>query len=81
MPHRVEYILEGRRSCKNLLHMNDYVMERACVYGVIALSKWPGLDRFPRGIYGMWPPDPPPEAVPAPAAADVLAIADDEGAG
>ena len=42
-----------------LLHMNDYVMEKAFVYGVIALSKWLGKERFPKGVYGTWPPPPP----------------------
>jgi hypothetical protein len=44
-----------------LLHMNDYVMEKAFAYGVIALSKWLGPDRFPNGVYGEWPPTPPPQ--------------------
>ena len=44
-----------------LLHRNDYVMEKAFVFGVIALSKWLGSDRYPPGLYGEWPPEPPPE--------------------
>ena len=39
--------------------MNDYVMEKAFVYGIIALSKWLGKEKFPKGVYGTWPPPPP----------------------
>ena len=39
-----------------LLHINDYVMEKAFVYGIVALSKWLGEERFPYGVYGQWPP-------------------------
>ena len=42
-----------------LLHYNDYVMDKAFVYGIIALSKWLGSARFPLGIFGSWPPEPP----------------------
>ena len=54
-----EYLLSGALSCKNLLHMNDYVMEKAFVYGAIALSKWFSEQLLPKGVYGYWPPDPP----------------------
>ena len=57
-----EHLLSGAMSCKNLLHMNDYIMEKAFVYGAIALSKWLSDKFLPSGVYGYWPPDPP-EAV------------------
>ena len=39
-----------------LLHVNDYILEKAFVYGIVALSKWLGEERFPCGVYGQWPP-------------------------
>ena len=42
-----------------LLHQNGNVVEKAFVFGVIALSKWLGAERFPQGIYGEWPPSRP----------------------
>ena len=53
-------VFKGAYAPLHLLHMNDYVMEKAFVFGVIALSKWLGPERFPQGIYGDWPPCPPP---------------------
>ena len=44
--------------------MNDYVMEKAFVYGIVALSKWLGEKRFPMGVYGKWPPKMPADLVP-----------------
>ena len=41
-----------------LLHVNQYSMEKSFVYGIVALSKWLGQDRFPPGIYDVWPPTP-----------------------
>ena len=38
-----------------LLQANDYVIDKAFVFGVIALSKWLGEEKFPQGIYE-WPP-------------------------
>ena len=54
-----------------LLHMNDYVMEKAFVFAVIALSKWLGPDRWPMGFYETWPPPLPLAAAGAPGAEDV----------
>ena len=36
--------------------MNDYIVDKAFMHGVILLSKWLGEARFPKGIYGTWPP-------------------------
>jgi len=44
--------------------MNDYVLEKTFVYGIVALSKWLGAGRFPQGVYGQWPPKMPAELVP-----------------
>ena len=41
-----------------LLHVNQYSMEKSFVYGIVALSKWLGQDKFPPGIYDVWPPTP-----------------------
>ena len=35
---------------------NDYILEKAFVYGIVALSKWLGEERYPCGVYGQWPP-------------------------
>ena len=59
-----------------LLHANDYVMEKAFVYGILALSKWLGQGRYPQGIYGAWPPKIPRSQVPdnlAASAVDLIA--------
>ena len=42
-----------------LLHHNHYDLDKAFLYGIIALSKWLGELHFPLGIYGSWPPSPP----------------------
>ena len=46
-----------------ILHMNDYNMEKAFVWGVIAFSKWLGVESFPLGVYN-WPPARPGGAAP-----------------
>ena len=47
-----------------LLHLNDYSLEKAFVYGIMALSKWLGRTKFPQGVHGRWPPKLPAEFVP-----------------
>ena len=47
-----------------LLHMNDYSLEKTFVWGIMALSKWLGQDKFPHGVYGSWPPKLPREYAP-----------------
>ena len=49
------YIFKDEYGPLRLLQGNDYVMDKAFVYGVIALSKWLGKTIFPQGIYE-WPP-------------------------
>ena len=50
-----------------LLHINEYVLDKAFVYGIVALSKWmtkyPTM--FPQGIYE-WPPACPKDLIPVP---------------
>ena len=48
-----------------MLHLNDYVLEKAFVYGILALSKWLGEKRFVYGVYGNWPPTFPEGLVPS----------------
>lgn len=48
-----------------ILHRCDYVLEKSFVFCIICLSKWLGQERFPQGLYGDWPPAPPPGALPA----------------
>ena len=49
----------SRTSGNFLLGHNDFIIEKAFVYGVYCLSKWLGEELFPRGIYGLWPPQAP----------------------
>ena len=58
-------IFTGNYAPLRLLHLNDYVMEKAFVYGIIALSKWLGEEKFAYGIYGRWPPPFPEGLVPS----------------
>ena len=54
-----------------LLHVNDYVLEKTFVYGIVALSKWLGQDRFAHGVYE-WPPQMPADLVPKYKAAEAI---------
>ena len=49
-------MLTGNNRPLRLLHVKDYVLEKAFVYGIVALSKWLGEERLPYGVYGQWPP-------------------------
>ena len=51
-------IFEGNMQPLKLLHMNDYVIEKAFVYAVISLSKWMGKDMYPCASAN-WPPKAP----------------------
>ena len=51
----------GNVGVMKLLHMNDYIIEKTFVYAIVCLSKWLGKDIFSWGIYGTWPPAPPPD--------------------
>ena len=57
-------VFDGASRPLKLLHVNDYVLEKAFVYGIVALSKWLGEERFPYGVYGQWPPKFPAALVP-----------------
>ena len=68
-------IFSGAYSPMNLLHANDYIVCKAFVYAVVALSKWLGSERFPQGLYGTWPPQAPADvAPPAPPTAPPAAL-------
>ena len=45
-------VFAGARHPKMLLHINEYILEKTFVYGILALSKWLGKERFPCGIFG-----------------------------
>ena len=60
-------IFSGPVTMHHLIHLNDYDLDKTFVYGAIMLSKWLGRERLPRGVFGFWPPDPPPGAIPVPA--------------
>ena len=70
-------IFGGPASLPHILHINNYNMDKSFVYGAIMLSKWLTIERFPRGVYGVWPPDPPPGAIPL---VDVVTVAGDNAA-
>ena len=63
-------IFSGPVTMHHLLHANDYVLDKTFVYGAIMLSKWLGQERLLAGVFGFWPPEPPPGAIPAPDAAE-----------
>ena len=48
----------------SLLHQNEYILDKAFVYGIMCLSRWFGPRNFPWGIYGTWPPKFPENVVP-----------------
>ena len=50
----------GNYEVAQLLHLNDYVLEKTYVYAVLCLSKWLGKEVYPQGIY-LWFPKAPPE--------------------
>jgi hypothetical protein len=56
---RARDVFTGPYGPLRLLHINDYVLEKTFVYGIVALSKWLGEERFPHGVYGKWPPKAP----------------------
>ena len=60
----VSHIFTASYSPLRLLHVNDYVLEKAFVYGIISLSKWLGKEWWPMGVYGKWPPTMPADLVP-----------------
>ena len=69
-------VFKDHNSPLKLLHVNDYVMEKAFVYGIVLLSKYLGRDLFCYGIFGKWPPPFPANLVPrspAPPPVDVEA--------
>jgi hypothetical protein len=57
-------VFDGANGVLRMLHVNDYVLEKTFVYGIIALSKWLGEDKFPQGVYGKWPPKLPAKLIP-----------------
>jgi hypothetical protein len=74
IPHARAIFMDNHSPLK-ILHRNDYIMDKAFVYGTLLLSKWFGPDRFAQGVYGDWPPPGPPAAAdPASAPTDVITI-------
>ena len=55
VPHATK-IFTGNYEVSQLLHLNDYVLEKTFVYAIVCLSKWMGEKVFPQGIYGHYPP-------------------------
>ena len=55
-------------------HMNDYVLEKTFLYGIVALSKWLGRDLFPDGVHGDWPPALPKDMLPRRSASDAIEV-------
>ena len=52
-------IFTGSWSPYWLLHQSDYILDKAFVRAVIGVSRWLGEERFPDGLYGLWPPSAP----------------------
>ena len=49
----------GMWGAETLLQTCDYILDKAFVRAVIAVSKVFGPERFPNGVFGDWPPEPP----------------------
>ena len=56
-------IFTANNSPLRLLHMNDYVLEKTFVYGIISVTKWLGKEWFPCGLR-KWPPKMPENLIP-----------------
>lgn len=54
--HRAREIFENAYSPLRMLDANDYVLEKAFLFGIICVSKWLSQDEFPQGVFGDWPP-------------------------
>ena len=74
-------VFTGSYSPLRLLHVNDYVLEKAFVYGIVALSKWLSEDRFPQGVFGHWPPKAPAGLVAEWAGGDTIDLGTEAAAG
>ena len=59
VPH-ARKIFDGQNAPMKLFHVNEYVVEKTFVYGIMSLSKWLGPDFFSWGVH-YWPPPPPAE--------------------
>ena len=57
VPH-ARKIFDGQNAPMKLFHVNDYVVEKTFVYGIMSLSKWLGEEWFSWGVY-YWPQAPP----------------------
>ena len=60
------YVFNKQRRFHVLLHLNDYVLDKAFVSCVWALSKWLTEKYFPQGVFA-WPLKVPPSVLPKPA--------------
>ena len=54
-----ELMFIGPNNPDMLFQKCDHILDKAYVRAVIIASRCLGPDRFPNGIYGLWPPDPP----------------------
>ena len=63
IPYATKIFTDNNRPLR-ILHLNDYIIEKAFVYGIICLSKWIGPEHFGQGVHGLWPPDLPNEILP-----------------
>jgi len=71
-------VFQGAYTPLRLLHVNDYVLDKAFVYGIVALSKWIREEHFPSGVYGHWPPRFPADLLPIPIQVDIPDDLDEE---
>ena len=85
-PGSPAHVFNKQRRFHVLLHLNDYVLDKAFVSCVWALSKWLTEKCFPQGVFA-WPPEVPPSVLPKPAPVasipegePLAALADGDGA-
>ena len=53
----------GDNNALRLIHLNDYVLDKTFVYGILQVSSWLGKDDFKWGVHDRWPPEPPKDLV------------------
>lgn len=57
-------MFQGAYQIKRMLDLNDYILDKAFVYAILAASKLLSRRRFPQGYYGNWPPPFPDDKMP-----------------
>ena len=58
---RPNHIFIGPNTPTSILETCEHILDKAYGRAVIIASKCFGQDHFPNGLYGQWPPEPPPD--------------------